>query len=290
MDLQSRFSSRLLSKISPRRKRVSEIGNSWAREDGIYACVEGSKESFNLNDYEYSYLSQNGEDGILRRIFEDIGFESKRFLEFGFSPLESNSLRLMLLEGFEGVFIDGCSENVDSFNFAVNSHLPGQDVKAVKAFLDKDNINKVIRSASLEGEIDLLSIDVDGNDFWFWESINEVNSRVVVIEYNASLGPKRSITVPYDRTFRRHEKHLSGFYCGASLAALEKLGIQKGYSLVCCDTSGVNAFFVRNDCVTSTLKAISVEDAYFPHRKRIQRGFSTEEQFSEIESLPFLNI
>lgn len=242
-----------------------------------------------LEQHEYSLFSQNGEDGILRHLFCEVGFGPRRFLEFGFEPTEANSLRLMLKESCGGLFIDGSGVSVARFEKAARA-CGIRGVRAIHRFLDMDNLETTIRQGGLAGEIDLLSIDVDGNDYWFWEAIRCVSPRVVVIEYNASLGPERSCSVPYDPRFDRHQKHPSGFYCGASLTALERLGRKKGYRLVGCESGGVNSFFVREDCLTPSVAVLSPQSAYRPHRSRLDRGFSPEDQLRRIEHMPYVEI
>ncbi|MBN1672226.1 MAG: hypothetical protein JXR37_14395 [Kiritimatiellae bacterium] len=198
-------------------------------------------------------------------------------------------MRLVLKEGFAGVLIDGSELSVRRFNRAAKSFGIAQ-VQAICTFLNLENLESSVRRSGLSGEIDLLSIDVDGNDYWFWEAMECVSPRIAVIEYNATLGPHLSLTVPYDPHFDRHKKHSSGFYCGASITALERLGKKKGYSLIGCDSSGVNAFFVRDDCLTPTVRTVSAEQAYRPHRNRLERGFSTEDQFRTIKDMPFVTV
>lgn len=102
------------------------------------------------------------------------------------------------------------------------------DVRVRHAWIDQENVDGLIRENMGAGEIDLLSIDVDGNDYWLWKAISSISPRLIVVEYNASFGPVRSVTVPYDPMFDRHRKHPSGFYHGMSLRAAEKLADAKG--------------------------------------------------------------
>lgn len=279
----------VVKRLLPASLTAFGIRRVWRRDDPLEWSVPERRGEQGLEQYEYSLFSQNGEDGILRRLYSQIGFGSRRFLEFGFEPTESNSLRLALKEGFGGLFIDGSPSVVSRFNRAARSFgLVG--VRAVHRFLDLDNLEPTIRQGGLPAEIDLLSIDVDGNDYWFWEGIRCLSARIVVIEYNASLGPERSCSVPYDPLFDRHRKHASGFYCGASLAALERLGRRRGYSLVGCDSNGVNAFFVREDCLTPELTELTSQSAFRPHKNRIERGFSPAEQLRMIEDMAFVDI
>lgn len=109
-----------------------------------------------------------------------------------------------------------------------------------------ENIERTIEELNIPKSLDILSIDIDGSDYWIWKAINNINPRIVVIEYNAAFGMNRSVTVPYEPDFDRFKKHKSGYYHGASLKALTKLGKEKGYSFICCDSNGVNAFFIRD--------------------------------------------
>jgi hypothetical protein len=185
-----------------------------------------------LERFEYRLFSQNGEDGILRRIFAEIGFRSRQFVEFGFSTNESNSLRLVLHEGFAGLFLDASDWQVDRFNRAAGA----SSARAVRAFLTRDTLQPLLLEHGTPADIDLLSIDVDGNDYWFWESLDRVSARVTVVEYNAALGPTLSLSMPYAESGRPTDDAPHHFaYAGASLTALARLAGRKGASLVGCD-------------------------------------------------------
>lgn len=261
----------------------------WSRNEPSFQKISKRVGTNGLENFEYSLYSQNGEDGIIKYLFSQIGVSSKLFLEFGFGVVENNSLHLILKEGWGGVLIDGSEVSVTAFNKALLK-LGISSVKAIHQFLNLENLKKTILGSGLPKQIDLLSIDVDGNDYWFWKDIAYLKPRVVVIEYNASLGPELSLTVPYDPFFKRHEKHLSGFYQGASLTALTKLAREKGYALVGCDSMGVNAFFVRNDCLPDSIKEISPLAAYRPHNRWLRRGFSLEYQYEVIKDMPYIKI
>ena len=121
----------LADKIFP--YKVSYI---WEKKD-LDFDVKGGE----IGDYEFSLFSQNGEDGIIKYIFSKIGYKSKTFLEFGFGVVENNSLRLVLKEGFNGLYIDGNKNAVDLFNEKITS-FGIEGVKAVKSFLIIDNLEK----------------------------------------------------------------------------------------------------------------------------------------------------
>jgi hypothetical protein len=161
-------------------------------------------------------------------------------------------------------------------------------VRVKQTWIDRANVDSLI-SEERTGEIDLLSVDVDGNDYWLWQAIQSISPRVIVVEYNASFGAERAVTVPYDPLFDRHTKHPTGFYHGMSLQAAAKLGYSKGYSLVQCDECGVNAFFVRNNEL-SGIQALDPHDAYHPHSNRVSRGYTQEAQQEIVFSLPLVEV
>lgn len=148
-----------------------------------------------------------------------------------------------------------------------------------------ENINATLEQGGMRGEIDLLSVDIDGNDYWVWKAITAIQPRIVAIEYNSSFGPERSLTVKYDPSFSRYEKHDSGLYYGASLAALTKLADEKGYLLAGCDSAGVNAFYVRRDAADGRVRELSVADAFVPQYVRIVEK-TLDEQFDVIKGMP----
>lgn len=243
-----------------------------------------------IQEFEYRVFSQHREDGIIDHLLDVVGVKHGKFVEFGFWPHECNCLNLVLNRNFEGLFIDGSASNCERARDAL-AWLGKADIKVVESFITAENINDTISASGLSGEIDVLSVDIDGNDYWLWSAITAVNPRIVVVEYNASFGPERKITVPYDPNFVRYEKHASGFYHGASLAALTHLGEQKGYKLMGCDYSGVNAFFVRADLMQPGLEEIAVDRAYMENRGRVKyKDISTESQFEKIKDQPFVEV
>jgi len=269
--------------------RASKVSVKWGRPDTTSWPPSAQAGVPGLARYEYSWLSQNGEDGIIRYLFDEIGFESRWFVEFGFGAVQCNSLRLMKQEGFSGLLMDGSSENVEFFNHtARKSRL--QSVKAVQAFITLENLQDLIRGNDVPQDIDFLSLDVDGNDYWFWEELTCISPRVVCIEYNAGLGPCLSLTVPYDPEFERFSKHPSGFFHGASLAALESLGQRKGYYLIGCDSTGTNAFFLRDDITIPDIPALTSSEAFRPHANWLGRGISEAEQLDIMRSMPYQEV
>ena len=196
-----------------------------------------------LELYGFKVYSQNDEDGIIEEIFNRIGTTNKIFVEFGVSNgLECNS-HYLLHKGWRGLWIEGSRKHFDEMFARFFPVIRIGQLGCINAFITKNNINDLIQSAKISGEIDLLSIDIDGNDYYVWEAINVVRPRAVVIEYNAKFPPNHAWTQAYNE---KHGWDGSDWH-GASLKALELLGRQLGYRLVGTNLSGVNAFFVRQE-------------------------------------------
>jgi hypothetical protein len=257
----------------------------------LYPTTEVTQRAVFRNN-EIRVYSQNGEDGLLHYIFHKIGTTNRRFVEFGIEDgRECNTANLSINFGWNGLLMDGDEEYVAKAKryYRNKPEIKPSQVKIVKCFVTAENINKVLMDNGVEGEIDLLSIDIDGNDYWVFKAITAIDPRVVIIEYNASLGSGKSLAVEYDQNFVRYKKHRSGYYHGASLMALTKLANSKGYKLVGCESSGTNAFFVKEKLLTEDLHEVSVQDAYYPHFRRLKNE-STSEQFERIKHLKWCSV
>lgn len=242
----------------------------------IMAELNRSKTSTNIQDYEFKVTSQTGEDGIIQFLINKISIKNKVFVEFGVETYTEASTRFLLQnDNWSGLIIDGNQAFMDSVK---NSELGWKyDIKAVASFITKDNINDIIEGAGIEGEIGILSVDIDGNDYWVLEAIHCVNPQILIVEYNSIFGPTAKITVPYDEKFIRTEKHYSNLYYGSSISALTELANKKGYSLVGSNKFGNNLFFVRNE-YQSLFGKISPQEAYVKSKfkeSRDERGHLT---------------
>jgi hypothetical protein len=171
-------------------------------------------------------------------------------------------------------------------------HFEPLGITCLGNWVARENINDFIRDSGCEGEIDLLSIDIDGNDYWIWEAITACSPRLVIIEYNSLFGPDRAVVVPYDPEFDRHrfaEAAEGGhYYFGASLQALSQLAEQKGYRLVATEPRGVNAFFLRND-VGQEIPACDPSSTYRMLVKYGRRGHDLFGYISE-HDLPLIDL
>jgi hypothetical protein len=211
----------------------------------------------------FKMYSQCDEDGIIQEIFRRIGPGDRRFVEFGVETgVQCNTVKL-LVEGWRGLWIDGSPQNVGQIQRHFASFCTDGRLKAIQSFVTAENINALIQQGGISGEMDLLSVDIDYNDYWVWQAIEVVKPRVVVIEYNATLRPPFSGVVPYEPTRIWDQSN----YFGASLEALVRLGRRKGYRLVGCNFSGVNAFFVHESCAGDHfLDPATAEEHYEPPR------------------------
>lgn len=222
-------------------------------------CLRG------FRDIGFGVYSQHDEDGILLYIFGKIGVETYCSVEIcAGNGMECNTANLLLNHRWTGLLVDGKSENVKIakefyLSRAETMHWP-PDV--VQAWLTCDNVNEIIQSAGYSGEIDLLSLDVDGVDYWMWEAITVIKPRVVVLEYNHLLGPEASLSVPYQADFVAEFTEFGSDYAGASLQAFVTLGRIKGYRLVGTNSIGTNAFFVRDDIPVELLPEFKPVDAF----------------------------
>jgi hypothetical protein len=213
--------------------------------------------------YGFKVYSQNDEDGIIQEIFNRIGVTNRVFVEFGVeNGVECNTAKL-LIDGWRGLWLEASPQFVVEIGKSLSAFLQSRYLTVKQAMVTAENINGLIEQAGITGDIDLLSIDIDYNDYWVWKAITAVKPRVVVIEYNATLRPPLSLTVPYDPT-----KYWDGTnYFGASLEALVRLGRDKGYRIVGCNFSGSNAFFVREDLTGDRfLEPATADEHYEPSR------------------------
>jgi len=249
---------------------VSHLDRNAVVQAVALAAYNDSRKKLNdLSDVEFSAFSQWGEDGIIAWLTSRLLTIPKTFVEFGVENYRESNTRLLLqMRNWRGLVLDGSEANIDDIrrqNIYWRYSLTAQC-----AFIDRDNINDFINRAGIGGEIGLLSIDIDGNDYWVWESIDVVDPAIVVVEYNAVLGDVHSLTVPYDASFQRTVAHHSNLYFGASLPALIGLGRQKGYTFIGTTSTGCNAFFVRNNIADLVTSALSGAWAY-PSKTRESR-------------------
>ena len=265
--LKRRLASYQYSLALSKENFTSNAAAFMAREYANLACADGPQ--LDLSQFEYKVFSQFGEDGIIAEILSRIGLATHRIVEIGVGDgTECNSLNLLVNFGWTGLLIEGSSSFASSANeaLATNFRVSPDKFTVLNKFIDVENINGVISDAGFNGQVDVLSIDVDGNDIWLLKEVTTISPRLIIVEYNSALGPDLAISIPYRRDFvwarKDPEKR---FYYGASVTALTKVAKQKGYSLVHGTRTGVNLFFVRSDLMTPDLVEITPQQAHRPN-------------------------
>jgi hypothetical protein len=244
---------------------------------------------------EFRVFSQWGEDGIVQFLIARVPIERPIFVEFGVENyVESNTRFLLTNNQWAGLVIDGSAQNIeyirrDPIYWACN-------LKAEHSFITRENIEMILARNGIRGDIGLLSVDIDGNDYWVWQAIQSISPRIVICEYNSHFGPVAEVSTPYDPAFVRDRAHFSKIYYGASISALCVLASSRGYSLVAANSVGNNVFFVRND-VLGSLQILSPAEAYRRSQFREfhdEQGRLTFDDFEtrlrKIGSLPVIDL
>ena len=245
-----------------------------------------TKHQFKINEHEKKVYSQNGEDGIIDYIFSSIGTTNKFSVEFGVGDgFESNTAYLLEKKNWKGLMMDyGSDDKIQVSNVLKkiwgNKNLGFKknmqnDIRFAKKIISRnkrtnsfqfdiknervtaENIQNLFKKYNVPTHFDLLSIDIDFNDYWVWKSIVDYFPRVVIIEYNSSIPFNESKVIPYDPNSVWDGTN----YFGASLLALKNLASEKGYALVGCDSNGINAFFCKTELLDN-YSLNSIDDLY----------------------------
>jgi hypothetical protein len=206
------------------------------------------KDPVPLRQTEFRIFSQFGDDGIIQYLVSRIHLPpaEQRFIEFGVENYrEANTRFLLLNDNWSGLVMDGSESHVSSIRR--EQMYWRNDLTALARFITRENIAPTVEGAGFSGRLGLLSIDVDGNDYWIWEALAVVDPAIVVVEYNGIFGGREAVTIPYQPDFVRQSAHYSYLYWGTSLAALCHLAHKKGYTWIGCNSAGNNAYFVRNE-------------------------------------------
>jgi len=218
-----------------------------------------------FRDVGFRVHSQHEEDGILLFIFSLIGTSSMRCVEIcAGDGRECNTANLIINHRWIGLLSDGNKKNTEKAKkfYAVNLDTQHWPPTIIREWITKSNVNRIIQENGFSGEIDLLSLDVDGVDYWLWEEISCISPRVVVLEFNHLWGPDASVTVPYQDDFVAEFTQYGSDYAGASLQAFIKLSRKKGYRLVGTNAIATNAFFIRDDISCDWLPEIDAATCF----------------------------
>jgi hypothetical protein len=249
-----------------------------------------------LREHEFRVFSQWGEDGIIDHLVRHVAIPRRFFVEFGVETYrEANTRFLLTHQAWHGLILDGNERDIATIRkdpICWRHHLA-----VAHAFITRENINELLEKHGAAGPIGLLSIDVDGNDYWIWEAITVSQPAIVVMEYNALLGSERAVTIPYDPAFSRATAHWSHLYMGASLPALVRLGTRKGYAFVGTNRAGNNAFFIEKPRLPAGWRELTVAEGFTPPQFREARNekgqlayYPAEEAAKLIAGLPLVEV
>lgn len=256
------------------------------------ALSELGKALPSLSEVGFKCFSQTDEDGIVLYIFSIIGTTNKKSVEIcAGNGIECNTANLIIHHKWTGLLVDDnqilVEQGREFYNKNPNTHV--YPPRFANAWVTRDNVNDIIRQNGFEGEIDLLSIDMDGVDYWIWKAIDVIEPRVVVVEYQDILGPDRALTVPYSDNFNAYTYPTTNGmpnFSGASLAAFVRLATGRGYRLVGCNEYGYNAFFIRNPLGEKEIPEIPVKEC-FKHPKVL---WGMKERFPTIKDFPWVEV
>jgi len=245
---------------------------------------------------EFGVYSQWGEDGVIQWLLRRVRVDSRVFVEFGVGDYsEANTRFLLVNDGWSGLVIE--SSTADIARLRQDPVCWRHGLRTECAMVTSENIDALLAAQGITGKIGLLSIDIDGNDYWVWNAITAIEPAIVIVEYNARFGPDRAVTIPYQPAFDRRTAHYSWIYYGASLAALTLLGARKGYALVGCNRAGNNAFFVQRDRLPPSIAERTAAEAFVPagfREARTRDGalafLSPEQEALILRSLPVVEV
>ena len=289
----------MIDKLKSLCKTIFEIDRKVDELRFLQGCIACNQLKFiedNSKPHEFKCFSQWGEDGIIQWLINNIAISRKIFIEFGTQNYtESNTRFLLMHDNWAGLVIDGDESNI---NYIRNDEIYWRyNLKAVQCFITAENINTVFKENGIVGEIGILSVDIDGNDYWVWKAIEVVAPDIVICEYNHRFGTDKAITIPYDPMFTRDKGHYSCIYYGASIRALSLLGESKGYSLVAGNSNGNNIFFVKNKLLNNIVKKKDVEEVFAVGRFRESRNeygklafLDAKEEEELLKSLDYVDV
>ena len=230
--------------------------------------------------------SQSNESQIINKLINEFNI-SNTFIEFGFSGWEFNCAELAIDKGtkvlrWSGLLVDG-----DNYNKKIGNIIFHKNIVIKSFWLSLDTLNCFFEFKKEKKNIGILSLDIDGNEFWILEKLIILRPDMIICEFNVALG-LRTITVPYDKEFDRTKKHETWLYHGLSITALNYICNKNDYSLVAVSSNGVNAFFIRNDLLNPDSKILTPEKAF--KTLTYADGTTSDQDFERIKHLPFVDV
>ena len=252
--------------------------------------VEDKRIYENLSESGFRCFSQFEEDGIILFILSSIGFKTRKVVEMCIgNGEECMAANLVINHGFQGFLFDGDADNIihakKFFNSKKDCILNFPYIK--NSWITKENVNSLLRNSCGEVEVDLLSLDVDGNDYYIWEAISVINPRLCVFETHNVIPSDLSLTIPYKHDFNYEDGSSDeSDFRGVSLLAMKKLSALKGYRLIGSHQNGFNVFFLRNDIGQDFFPEVSVEKI---HENRYTEK-AQNERWPVVKKMPWVSV
>ena len=262
----------------------------------ILSQLNQSRLSLKLSDFEFKVFSQWGEDGIIQYLTHHVAIKNKTFIEFGVEDFfESNCRFLLQKDYWSGFVIDGSSSNIDRLKRS--PFYWKYNLEALASFITRENADHLLSLSNFDREIGILSVDIDGIDYFVLEKLNNWKPSILIVEYNALFGLKRAVSVPYLTSFNRGKVHYSNLYYGASLPAFVQLAAVMGMALVGVNSAGSNAFFVQRGLLNAKIREVAVSECFREssfREGRDKKGELTNETVSKrldsISQLPLIDV
>ena len=219
-----------------------------------------------IQEAGFRCYSQFEEDGIILYLLTMIGADDLTVAEMCCgNGKECMPTNLILNHGYKGFLFDGSEENINTatkfFNLKKDCLLIKPEL--THSWITIDNVNELLVHSGCPRDVDLFSLDIDGNDYWIWEAIDAISPKVCCFETNDIIPSDNSLTIPYDPNFDcwSQPPELHDFR-SVSLAAMVKLSKRKGYRLIGSHRHGFNVFFMRDDIGNDMFPEISVADVH----------------------------
>ena len=235
-----------------------------------------------INQHEFKITSQNNEDGIIDFLSKNILKSDKKFFEIGFDYHEFNSLNL-IKQNWSGTLIDGDIIKCDKLSSCLKNNFPKEKVLVKNQFIDYDNINEIIKKEISLNNFDFFSLDTDGMDYWILQSLN-FNPKIICAEFNPWLGKIKALTVPKKKGFN----YQSDMFYGASIKAFKHLLNKKGYKLVAIESSGNNAFFIKQKEFKIQFEELDIDKSFKYDPKFTDQNY--KDAYSRLIKRDFINI
>lgn len=242
-----------------------------------------------LRDVGFQIYSQFEEDGLLLYIFALVGTTNKRVIEIcAGDGIQCMAANLIVNHGWDGLLFDGDLKNIERGKtfYSQNSLTWIHQPKLCQAWITTNNVNELIEKNGFTGEIDLLSVDLDGNDYWILKALNNINPRVVICETHNVIPSDLSLSIPYDPEFFIGKNGMHKDFTSASLLAFNKLLKEKGYRLVGAHRHGFNAIFIRNDVGEEYFPEVSIDSVHDnPCTRNVQSVM-----WPQVKEMPWLEV